>query len=94
MNINKSAKVYIKCPSRLNKEQCIQFKKRKSFIKRSKSDIYCFYKYFERKRLHRELAKRVHKLSIDKTNNTLKKLRLSKLIGKNISKSDLVKLER
>ena len=36
----------------------------------------------------------MHKLSIDKTNNTLKKLRLSKLIGKNISKSDLVKLER
>ena len=94
MNINKSAKVYIKCPSRLNKEQCAQFKKRKSFIKRSKSYIYRFYKYFERKRLHRELAKRLHKLSIDKTNNTLKTLRLSKLIGINISKSDLVKLER
>ena len=44
--------------------------------------------------MHRQLAKRLHKLNIDNINNELKRLRLSKLIDKNISESDLVKLKR
>ena len=93
MNI-KSAKIYVRCPSGLTSTQCAQFKRSKKFIKRSKKDIYDFFKYFEKKRLHRELAKRLHKLNIDKINNELKRLRLSKLMNKNISESDLVKLKR
>ena len=67
---------------------------KKKFIERSIKDIYDFYKYFEKKRLHRELAKRLHKLNIYKINNELKRLRLSKLIDKNISESNIVKLKR
>ena len=84
----------MRCPSGLTPAQCAQFKKSKRFINKSKSDIYNFYKYFEEKRLHKELAKRLHKLNIEKINSSLKKLTLSKLIGKNISRSDPVKLER
>ena len=94
MNINKSTKSYVRCSSGLIPTQCAQFKRSKKFIKRSKKDIYDFFKYFEKKSLHRELAKRLHKLNIDKINNELKRLRLSKLINKNISESDLVKLKR
>ena len=72
----------------------LNLKKSKRLIYKSKSDIYNFYKYFEKKRLHKELAKRLHKLNIEKINSSLKKLTLSKLIGKNISKSDPVKPER
>ena len=69
-------------------------KDQKSLLRSQKKDIYDFYKYFEKKRLHRELAKRLCKLNIDKINNELKRLRLSKLMNKNISESDLVKLKR
>ena len=72
----------------------LNLKKSKRLIYKSKSDIYNFYKYFEKKRLHKELAKRLHKLNIEKINSSLKKLTLNKLIGKNISKSDPVKPER
>ena len=94
MNINKSTESYVRCSSGLTPARYAQFKRSKEFIKKSKKDIYDFYKYFEKKRLHRELAKRLRKLNIDKINNELKRLRLSKLMNKNISESDLVKLKR
>ena len=69
MNINKSTQSYVRGSSGLTPARYAQFKRSKEFIKKSKKDIYDFYKYFEKKRLHRELAKRLRKLNIDKINN-------------------------
>ena len=54
----------------------LNLKKSKRLIYKSKSDIYNFYKYFEKKRLHKELAKRLHKLNIEKINSSLKKVKI------------------
>ena len=49
MNINKSTKSYVRCPSGLTPTQCAQFKRSKEFIKRSKKIFMIFISILKRK---------------------------------------------
>ena len=94
MNINesnsKSTKDEIRDTGKINKISHNQ----KGLSKQTKAENYGCYKHLQKKRLHKKLIRRHHKIAIDRIKNELKRFRLSKLAHKNISQSDLVDIKK
>ena len=67
---------------------------RKKFSKSLKSGVQSAKAYFDYQKVLRELKNKYRTDALNKIAKRLSELRLGKLINKNISESDLVKLER
>ena len=77
-----------------HKARSARDKDRKNFSKTLKSGVQRAKAYFDYQKVLRELNKKFRIDASNKLAKRLRKLRLGKLINKNISESDLVKLER